>query len=259
MFCGTFTAGKLLECQWCEDGKLRIVTEGESKKFVNEVEHRTFSGKYASRRGQTVLYITERCVFRLVEGGMELVEVAPGIDIQKDIVAQMEFAPIIKSPVTMDARLFGPDTMGLRSALLEFPLEQRFIYDPQQNLFFVNLEGYRVVSLEQVKRIGQVARARLEGVPGKVYAIVNYDNFSISPELVDPYADMVKRLMDEKYAGVTRYTTSVFLRMKLGDALSSSGVTPEIYDNAGEAREHLREIAQETATAEVASVVAGKS
>ena len=257
VFCGTFTAGKLDVA--VEDGKLRIITEGESKKFVDQVEHRTFSGKYASRRGQTVLYITERCVFRLVQGGMELVEVAPGIDIQKDIVGQMEFTPIIKNPVTMDARLFGPDTMGLRSELLEFPLEHRFVYDPQQNLFFVNLEGYRVVSLEQVKRIGQVARERLQGAPGKVYAIVNYDNFSISPELVDPYADMVKRLMDEKYAGVTRYTTSVFLRMKLGDAFSSRSVTPEIYDNAGEAREHLREIAQETATAEANSVVAGKS
>ena len=256
VFCGTFTAGKLNAV--VEDGKLRIVTEGESKKFVNQVEHRTFSGKYASLSGQAVLYVTERCVFRLAKEGMELVEVAPGIDIEKDIVGQMEFIPIIRNPVTMDARLFRPETMGLRSELLEFPLENRFVYDPQQNLFFVNLEGYRVVSLEQVKRIGQVARERLQEAPSKVYAIVNYDNFSISPELVDPYADMVKRLMDEKYAGVTRYTTSVFLRMKLGDALSSRSVAPEIYDNAGEAREHLREIAQETATAKVDTAVAGK-
>jgi propionate CoA-transferase len=85
---------------------------------VSEVEHRTFSGKYANLRGQNVLYITERCVFRLVEEGLELTEVAPGVDIEKDIFAHMEFRPIVRNPVSMDPRIFLPETMGLREEML---------------------------------------------------------------------------------------------------------------------------------------------
>ena len=73
----------------------------------------------------------------------------------------------------------------------------------------------------------------------KVYAIVNYDGFNIVPELVDAYSAMVKDLMERFYARVTRYTTSNFLRMKLGDALEERGVAPHIYESAQEALDHL--------------------
>ena len=62
---------------------------------MREVEHRTFTGDYAVKRGQPVLYVTERCVFELTPDGLELIEVAPGIDIERDILAQMDFMPII--------------------------------------------------------------------------------------------------------------------------------------------------------------------
>jgi propionate CoA-transferase len=246
IFCGTFTAGKL-EIE-IKDGKVSILREGESRKFVHEVEHRTFSGKYALRRGQPVLYITERCVLRLVEAGLELIEVAPGIDIHKDILAYMDFAPIVRNPQPMDARIFQPEIMGLRATVLELPLESRFVYDPEQNLFFVNFESFSVRTLDQVNRIGQVVRQILRDAPGKVYAIVNYDNFAILPELVDPYSKMVKELMEEKYSGVTRYTTSAFLRMKLGDALSDERTSANIYETAEEAREHLRALEKKHST-----------
>ncbi|MFO7643868.1 MAG: hypothetical protein R6W95_05740 [Desulfosarcina sp.] len=74
----------------------------------------------------------------------------------------------------------------------------------------------------------------------KVYTIVNYDNFSILPELVNAYTDMVKNLIDRYYAGTTRYTTSTFLRMKLGDALQKRDVAPHIYESSEEARKALR-------------------
>ena len=237
VFCGTFTAGNL--DVGFADGKLQILTEGRTRKFVNEVEHRTFSGRYASLRGQPVLYVTERCVFRLTTEGLELIEVAPGIDIEKDILAQMDFQPIVHKPGLMDARLFLSQPMGLRGDLLEQPLESRLSYERQQNLFFVNFEGYAVRSMEQVDRIEQMVHEVLSQAPGKVYAIVNYDNFSISPELLGPYTDMVKKLMNDCYSGVTRYTTSGFLRMKLGDALAERGVAPHIYENAEEAGQHL--------------------
>jgi propionate CoA-transferase len=223
------------------DGKVQILTEGRTRKFVHEVEHRTFSGKYASQRGQPVLYVTERCVFRLTPEGLELIEVAPGIDIEKDILAHMNFKPIVNQPRLMDARLFLPKPMGLRSDLLDLPLESRLSYEPKQNLFFVNFEGYAVRSVEQISHIDQAVREHLKQASGKVYTIVNYDNFSISPELLGPYTDMVKNLMEDCYSGVTRYTTSGFARMKLGDALAERDVAPRIYESAEEARQHLLE------------------
>jgi len=114
VFVGTFTAGDLEIA--VEAGKLRIVREGKTRKFVAQVEHLTYSGPFAAKRGQPALYVTERCVFRLTKGGLELIEIAPGIDLQRDILGQMGFVPLI-SPnlVTMDARIFTDAPMGLRA------------------------------------------------------------------------------------------------------------------------------------------------
>jgi propionate CoA-transferase len=75
----------------------------------------------------------------------------------------------------------------------------------------------------------------------KVYTIVNYDNFIIQPDIVDEYTAMVKYLIDNYYSGVTRYTTSTFLRLKLGDALKKRDVAPHIYESSEEARRRLRQ------------------
>ena len=82
----------------------------------------------------------------------------------------------------------------------------------------------------------------LQPLGKKVHTIVNYDNFSILPELVDEYTEMVKHLMDHYYTGVTRYTTSAFLRMKLGDALEKRSVAPHIYESSEEARRALKKL-----------------
>jgi propionate CoA-transferase len=117
VFVGTFTAGKLDVA--VDNGTLKILSEGETIKFVNEVEHRTFSGEYAFKSGQTVLYITERCVFRLVEGGLELIEIAPGVDLQRDVLALMRFQPAISPTLKlMDMRIFRDEPMNLRSDIL---------------------------------------------------------------------------------------------------------------------------------------------
>ena len=97
-----------------QEERLIILKEGRIKKFVNHVEEITFSGKYAQEKGQTVLYITERCVFRLTEKGMTLIEIAPGIDLERDILKQMEFEPLINgNPKLMDMRIFQESAMGL--------------------------------------------------------------------------------------------------------------------------------------------------
>ena len=80
-----------------------------------------------------------------------------------------------------------------------------------------------------------------------MYAIVNYDNFSILPDLVDAWTEMVKDVVERYYWGVTRYTTSSFLRMKLGNALSQRGLAPHIYESAEEAHHHLHDFAPGTA------------
>jgi propionate CoA-transferase len=239
VFVGTFNAGHLKIR--VENGIVHIDQEGTARKFVNEVEHRTFSGEYAAKRGQSVLYITERCVFRVCEEGLELTEIAPGIDLERDILAQMDFAPVIKrSPRLMDARIFQEEPIGLRRDLLSIPLKQRLFYDAQQNLFFVNLEGLTLKNRDMIEDIRNLAAELIGPLGRKVFAIVNYDNFSIEPERVDEYIQMVKFLMDHYYLGATRYTTSTFLRVKLGDALEQRAVAPHIYESAEEARVHLR-------------------
>lgn len=90
---GTFTAGGLAVA--FRDGKLQIDSEGKFDKFVDAVEHVTFSGEYAMKRGQKVFYITERAVFVLTPRGLLLTEIAPGIDLQKDILDHMAFKPEI--------------------------------------------------------------------------------------------------------------------------------------------------------------------
>ena len=95
VFAGTFSAGGLKTA--VEDGKLRIVQEGRAHKFVKQVGQVTFSGTYAKETHQPVLFVTERCVFRLTPDGLALTEVAPGIDIERDILAHMDFAPIVET------------------------------------------------------------------------------------------------------------------------------------------------------------------
>ncbi|MDR3631152.1 MAG: acyl CoA:acetate/3-ketoacid CoA transferase [Desulfocapsaceae bacterium] len=112
VFVGTFTTGGL-EISVL-NGKLVIEREGSVKKFVRHVEHVTFSGPYAITKDQTILYVTERCVFSLCRDGMELIEIAPGIDLEKDILAHMEFRPVIRDTLKMmDMRIFMPESMGL--------------------------------------------------------------------------------------------------------------------------------------------------
>lgn len=111
VYCGTFTAGGLKV--HVKNGELVIEQEGKNKKLISQVEQVTFSGAYAQEKKQPVLYITERAVFELTDEGVELIEIAPGVDLQKDILDQMEFTPIMKNVRKMDERIFREEHMGL--------------------------------------------------------------------------------------------------------------------------------------------------
>ena len=112
VYCGTFTASGLkVEIS---NGRLNILNEGKVKKFIDTVEQITFSGDYASKINQEVLYITERAVFRLGKDGLVLEEIAPGVDLDNDILKNMTFKPRISENLKlMDERIFKDELMGL--------------------------------------------------------------------------------------------------------------------------------------------------
>ena len=210
---------------------------GGRPKFVPKVEQRTFSGREAWRRGQPVLYVTERAVFGLHERGLELLEIAPDLDLERDVLAGMAFEPIIEHlPEKMDASLFAAGPMGLRARLLMLPLADRFTYDSASKTLFINFERLTIRTAADVDAVRREIESHLQPIGHKVWGVVNYDHFVLDPEIEDEWAAMVRELVDTYYLGVARYTTSGFLRAKLGPALAARGVAPHIYETAADAR-----------------------
>lgn len=116
VFCGTFTNGGNVAV---EDGRLVIRQEGHRRKFVQRVDQITFSGRYAHETAKPVLFVTERCVFELIDGEVTLTEIAPGLDVERDILAAMDFVPRIADELReMPMELFQPHWGGLRARLI---------------------------------------------------------------------------------------------------------------------------------------------
>ncbi len=237
VFAGTFTAGGLeVEIHY---GKLKIVKEGRARKFVNNVEQITFSGPYASRKSQPVIYVTERCVFQLTPGGLELIEVAPGIDIEKHILPHMDFKPIINKPMPMDRRIFVDEPMELLSELLNLKLSERVSYDSDRNILFVNLEGWSVRKKSDIDDLRKTLVAACVAAGRRVNSVVNHDGCRIAEDLYDDYAEMIQYMMDDHYLTTTRYTTSAFMRLKMQEALSKRGLAPHIFERQEDAHAFL--------------------
>ncbi|WP_224401850.1 acyl CoA:acetate/3-ketoacid CoA transferase [Pseudonocardia sp. ICBG1034] len=233
LFLGTFLA----PCRTRIEAGRIVVDDGvAAPKFLLDVEQRTFSGAYAAAEGKPVLFVTERCVFRLTPEGLELIEIAPGLDLERDVLAHVAFTPLINSdPVLMDGRIFLDAPMGLHHDLLTVPLEARFGYDPERNIFFLNMEGMTLRTQADVDEIYAEVDRRMAAIGHKVRVVVNYDNFDLSPELTDRYISAIRALSDRYYLGVTRYTTSSFMRLKLGGNLSDRGIAPYVYESRAEA------------------------
>jgi propionate CoA-transferase len=225
-FAGTFTAGGLEVV--VEAGRLRIVKEGAQKKLVESVEQITFNGLLAAERGQPVLYVTERCVFRLTSDGLELTEVAPGIDVERDILPQMDFVPIVRKLRPMDPRIFLPQLMNLAVELLDSQLAQRLSYEPEQNTMFANFEGMAVRSTSDIESVQRVFEAFCNPIGRRVSLIVNYDGFRLDQAVADQYFEMAARLQSQYCRSASRFTSCAFMRAKLQaafcDATSASHV-----------------------------------
>ena len=221
------------------DGHERILKEGKFFKFVDQVGQITFSGKYAAERKQEVLYVTERCVFRLSDSGLELTEVAPGIEIERDIISKMPFAPRVNDPVEMDASIFRPEPMGLRDRLLDIHIDDRISYDASKNTLFLNFAGMRVRNEADLAAIKEAVDGTLAPLGKRVYSIVNYERFVADDDIIDKYMDLVKYVEEKYYISVSRYTNSGFLRLKLGKELGKRKVSSKVYESGEEAVLHL--------------------
>ena len=137
-----------------------------------------------------MLYVTERCVFRLTPQGLALTEVAPGIDIERDILAHMDFKPIVDNPQEMDSRIFRDEPMGLKDKLLSIKLPDRFTYDPSRETLFMNFEGLRIRTQKDIDAVWNIADERFRAVGKKVNVVINYDGFELDEDLADAWADM---------------------------------------------------------------------
>jgi len=246
VFAGTFTVGGLkVEVN---DGVLKILQEGRTRKFISNVEQITFNGKMAAIHEKPVYYVTERCVFKLRFNGLELTEVAPGIDIEKDILAHMDFMPIISRPRTMDRAIFFEEPMQLSELLLERELTERISYDRERNTAFLNLEGYQIRSKDDVNRIVHVVEELFHSAGNRFAMVVNYDGVHIDPLIMDYHAERVVHVENEFYTSCTRYSGGAFLRMKLGKALEKRKVAPHLFESDKQARKalakHLDELSE---------------
>ena len=237
VFAGTFTAGGL-EVE-IENGELKILKEGRSRKFLKLVEQNTFSGPYAKQRSQPVIYVTERCVFQLTKEGLELIEVAPGVNIERDILPHMDFQPIINKPILMDRRIFLDEPMDLLSDLLNLKLCERVSYDSDRNILFLNLEGWQVRQKSDIDDLRRVLVEACEKAGKRVNSVVNHDGFRISEAFYDDYAEMIEYLMEHYYATTTRYTTNAFLRLKMQEALKKRGLAPHVFERKEDAHAFL--------------------
>jgi len=224
-----------------QQGRVRIEKEGKIFKFVDHVSQITFSGQGAAERDQEVLYITERCVFRLTKNGLKVAEIAPGIELERDILAKLPFTPSVEDPVEMDPTIFRPEPMGLRERFLDIHIEDRISYNPETNTLFLNYAGMRVRTEQDLAAIKEAVDRTLEPLGKRVYSIVNYDHFVADDAIVDKYMDLVKYVEEKYYIKVSRYTNSGFLRLKLGKELKKRRVSPRVFESGAEAARHLRD------------------
>ncbi len=237
VFCGTFSArGLKTEVR---DGQLRILQDGKQSKFIDKVEQITFSGELSRATRQGVLFVTERCVFSLEPDGLELIEVAPGVDIERDILAKMGFKPIVRSPRLMEAAIFDPRLMKLDDIFLNRPMAERMEFDEARNTLYLNLGGYRVHTSAEVEAVRDAVMALSRRLGRRFSAVINYDAIDIAPYLSDAWFTMASEVEHACYDHVSRYTTSAFLRLKLGTALSQRDVAPHVFESHHEASDHV--------------------
>ena len=228
IFMGTFSSGGL-EIS-IENGLIRIIKEGRNPKFVDHIDQITFNAETSRRSGQEVLFVTERCVFRLEQQGLTLIEIAPGIDLERDIFQQLPFDPPVNGLHAMDPTIFLSAPMRLRERMLDLHMNDRLNYDEQTNTVYMNFAGLRIRGPQDLQAIGDAVDKLLGPLGRRVHAIVNYERFTCDDDVFDEYIELVKRVEQAYYLSVKRYTSGAFLRHKLGSELAKREISSEILD-----------------------------
>ena len=235
-FLGTFAARSQEEVL---DGRLTIHHPGRTPKFVPKVSHVTFSAEQARHRGQEVRYITERCVLRLADDGIEVIEIAPGVDLERDVLARLPFRPAVSPALrTMDAAIFSPRRMGLRHDQV-LSLAERVTYRPDVDLLYLNFEGLQLDTERDAEDLARELEAELKSYGRKLGAVVNYDNFRLAPAAADRYWAMIRHNTTHYLSSTTRYSTNAFFRHQLGETFSAARLDGHVYRSFDEAVHHL--------------------
>lgn len=169
--------------------------------------------------------------------GLRLTELAPGIDLERDTLGQMEVRPVINEVVEMDRRIFCDREMDLRLDLLHLDLPDRIARDAGSGQLFLNFEKMRVRTKEEVDLVGRLVEEVCAPLDRRVDVIVNYDGFRIDEALEADWARMVAALTERYYAKVSRYSGSAFMRMKLGRVFPEA--RSHIFETAEQARGFL--------------------
>lgn len=210
------------------DGSLLIEKEGQVKKFVADVFEKTFSGDEAVRRGQTVFYITERAVFRRSAAHkiIELIEVARGIDLQKDIFDQMDFVPAVSPNLKeMDGRIFKDGKMNVLSEMFG-SIQDRCTYHDAEHIIFIDMFGITVDNEGDIKWVVNGIKAILEPLvqaKGPIDVVANYDGFDIRNGLEEQYSKAVKEQLEKPfYKSAKRFAGKAYKRASLGNKIDLS-------------------------------------
>jgi propionate CoA-transferase len=196
---------------------------------------------YAALQGQEVFYITERCVFKLSAGTLDLIEVAPGIDLEKDILAHMEFRPVIRRVAPMDSRLFAQPAMGIRKEFLLKELQTRVRYAPSQNLLRLNFNGLEIDSAEDIENIKKTVEDVCTAAGKKVNAIVNYDAFKVNDDLLDEYLEMGQYIIRKYYRKVPRHTSNKEAIARLSGEFNERNLAANLFASEEEAVKYVLE------------------
>jgi len=256
---GTFTAGGLEIA--VQDGKLKIVKEGRIKKFVKSIPEVTFSAKRANINGRSVKYITERCVFSLSGEGLVLSEVAPGIDIERDILRQMDFVPLMPvQPSLMNPLIFLESKMGLADSLTRIDMGSRLFHVPESNTLFIDLASVKVHSREDIATIINGVESYLAKELGgnKTHVEVNYFGFHCAPHLEAEYATAIAAIEARMYLSCRRHHGRTFTHLK---AAAPRRPTPDFVDLEAALKyvhQHNIQVSEENFRAQFNLVAAGQ-
>ena len=140
----------------------------------------------------------------------------------------------------MDARIFRDEPMLLDETLLGLGMAQRLSYDPKRNMLFLNMEGLHIKSRDDVDRVRREVERTCRAIGHKVHLVANYDGCDIDPMVADAYFSMITYMQNRYYETASRYTTSAFMRLKLGAGLKDRDVAPHVFETRLEAQNELR-------------------